>query len=181
MGYSQNDLIAVTRETETTEGVVVGGQRTVTYGTAPAIASGGNRTKSGIITGLGAVQGVRAGLRYGDFALPSQLVWGVNDLEIEDVMRDEFPGSEVTLTSISATFANAGTHEDGTAGPTVTASASDFDDLIGLEGAMIETTGAGVATPNKWPRRLKAVKSDGSKFDIWSEYVGGAASAFSEP
>ena len=300
--FSQNDLTQVTREVEVTPGVVVGAARDRVYGTAPAWSPTGATLTSGINTGSGGVKSVRAGLRAADFTLPSELVFGLNDKEWEDVLRDEFPASEglsvgATVTNVSiasgaqtttangsgadttgartrtfrvtigvwtdgthaitfedspdgsswsaiggalltnddapgvinitdntrngqvidlvysgtqphlravktvsgtttgavygvgvievadqvsATFANAGTHEDGTTGPTITAAAGAFSAFANGEGLMMETTGA-AAAPNKRPRMIKAVKSDGTKIDIHPAFVTGGAGEASEP
>lgn len=181
MAFSQNDLVQVTREVEVTPGVVTGGDRTRVYGTAPTYTPGGNTTKSGINTGSGAVKSVRAGLRFADSEVPSELVFGLNHEELADVLRDTWPASEVTATDVSVTFAQAGTHEDGSTGPTIVGTAGDFDDFVGEEGAMMETSGAGVAAANKRPRVIKAVKADGSKIDLDPIYTAGGAGEISEP
>lgn len=183
MAFSQNDLIQVTREVEVTPGVVTGGDRDRVYGTAPSLAPGGNTTKSGINTGSGAVKSVRAGLRFADSSVPSELVFGLNHAELEDVLRDTFPVAEVTATG-GADFAQAGTHEDGSTGPTITAGATtpvDFTDFVGEEGAMLEVSGAGVNAANKRPRAIKAVKSDGTKIDLEPQYTTGSVGEISEP
>lgn len=180
MAFSQNDLIQVTREVEVTPGVVTGGDRTRVYGTAPTYSPGGNTTKSGINTGSGAVKSVRAGLRFADAEVPSELVFGLNHAELEDVLRDTFPASEVSATA-TVTFAQAGTHEDGSTGPTITGTAADFDDFIGEEGAMLETSGVALDPANRRPRVIKAVKADGSKIDIDPIYTAGSVGEISEP
>lgn len=178
--FSQNDLVQVTREIEVTPGTVVGGARTRVYGTAPTWTPGGSSNASGINTGSGGIQGVRAALRYADAEIPSQLVFGLNDLEFEDTLRDEYRGSEHTV-SANLTFDQTGTHEDGSAGPVITAAPGTFidvyddpDDFVGL---MMEVSGAAVHADNKWPRVIKAVKADGSKIDVEPLYCS-AVSGF---
>jgi hypothetical protein len=180
--FSQNDLVQVSRELEVTPGVVVGAGRTRVYGTAPTWTPGGNSNASGINTGSGGVQAVRAALRFANVEIPSQLVFGLNDLEMEDVLRDTFPVAEVTVTG-SLTFDQTGTHEDGSTGPVITATAGTFDDIFDADhvGAMMEISGSGLNAANKWPRVIKAVKADGSKIDIDPLYTTGASGQFREP
>lgn len=175
MAFSQNDLVQVTREIETTEGEVIGGARVRTYGLAPTYKADGNTTKSGINTGSGGTRGIRAGLRFADVDLPSELVFELNHPEFEDVLRDEFPASPIK-TSVTATYAPAGTHEDGSTGATVTGSAGDFDDFVGEEGAIVEASGPTEAL-NQNAHVLKAVSSDGSKIDFYGQVATEAAIA----
>lgn len=183
--FSQNDLVQVTREIETTEGVVDGGARTRVYGTGAAPAPGGEKITSPLITGLGAIQSVRPGLRFSDFSIPSVLVFGLNDLEVEDFMREAFPAA-LKVTDGTVDFNNAGTHLDGSTGPTIVdpAVAGPFlfaDWYQAAEGAMVEVSGAGPAAPNKWPRMIKAVKSDGKQIDLDPAFITGGAGEFGEP
>lgn len=310
MSVSQSDLVIVTREVETTPGVVVGGARTRVYGAAPTWDPIGEVNTSGITTGDAGIKSVRAGLRAADFSLPSELIFGLNRAELEDFFRDTYPVSELTahdantsgaslasatydattngtgvnvtnaatvtfnvtlgtwtdgthvisfedspdgsswtacgagdlqevtdagnifggtsititdnsdesataairyiggqphvraittvtgspatgavysvsvaetFTGATLTFAQNGTHEDGSTGPTITGAADLFDDFIGYEGAMLRIAGSAVAAPNRWPRRIKAIKADGTKLDLMPEYTTGDASAFGEP
>lgn len=114
--FSQNDLTQVTRETETTPGTVIGGARDRVYGTAPAWSPTGATLTSGINTGSGGVKSVRAGLRAADVTIPSELVFGLNDPEWEDILRDEFPAEEafsVGATTTTASIASAAQTADG--------------------------------------------------------------------
>ena len=185
MAFSQNDLIKVTREVEVTPGVVTGGDRNRVYGTAPSYTPGGNTITSGINTGDGGVKSVRAGLRFADADIPSELVFGLNHAELEDVMRDTFPASEAKATDINATWNNAGTQTDGTTtGPIITAAAGSFNDLLDCAGAMLETTDpntSGVSAANLRPRAILAIAADGSQIDLHPRYVAGAGGAISEP
>lgn len=184
MPFSQNDLIRVTREVEVTEGIVVGGARDRVYGTAITFNPGGNALKSGLNTGRGGVHSVRAGLRFADADHPSELAYLLHHAEIEDFMRNTFPGAAEEATGVSATWNNAGTHVDGSTGPTITAGAGAFNNLLGKEGLILETsdpTPSGVSAANLRPRAIKAVKSDGTQIDIHPRYVAGSVGQISEP
>lgn len=180
MSFAQSSLVVVTREVEVTPGVVVGGDRDRVYATTPQVTPIGQLITSPITAGLGGVQSVRAGLRAADIMVDSALVYGLNDEEVADFMRDTWP-SPVSATGVSVTFANAGTHDDGTTGPTIEGAANDFDDFIGAEGCILLVAGGGVAAPNKWPRMIKKVHADGSQIDLDPYYVTGSASSFGEP
>jgi hypothetical protein len=177
--FSQNDLVIVTRENEVTPGVIVGGSRYRVYGTAPTWTPGGNSNTSGINTGSGGVQSVRAALRYANAEIPSQLVWGLNDFEFEDVLRDTWQGSELSIAG-TFDFDQTGTHEDGSTGPVITAAAGTFDDLYALDyaGLMMEISGVAIHADNKWPRAVKDVKADGTKIDVEPAYASALAGAF---
>jgi hypothetical protein len=185
MPFSQNDLVAVTREVETTPGTVVGGARSRVYGTAPSWTPGGNTIKSGINTGDGGVKSVRAGLRFADADVPSELVFGLNREELADFLRMAWPVSRAKVSAVQVTFNNAGTHEDGSTGPVILAVASPndaFSPLVGMDGAMLEVSGAGVVNAaNKRPRAIKNVWSDGSQIDLEPLYVTGSVGQISEP
>jgi hypothetical protein len=180
--FSQNDLVVVTREDEVTRGVVVGGSRFRVYGTAPTWAPEGNTLTSGTNTGDGGIKSVRAGLRAASVTIPAELIFRANDREWQDVLRDTYPSSEVTVAG-NVTFAQAGTHEDGTTGPVITATAGTFDDMVdaGVEGCMLEISGGSVSAANKRPRAIKALKPDGSKIDLDPLYTSGASGQISEP
>lgn len=180
--FSQNDLVAVTREDEVTPGVVVGGSRYRAYGTAPTWAPSGSTNTSGINTGSGGIQSVRPGLRAAMVDFPSQLVFGLNDKEFEDFTRDQFQVAELTIAG-SFGFNQAGTHVDGTTGPVITATAGTFADLFttgDYHGLMMEVSGAAINAANKWPRAIKDVKADGSQVDIIPAYASALAGAFRE-
>ncbi len=182
MPFSQNDLVKVTREIEVTPGVVVGSNRTRVFGTAPTYTPGGETIKSEINTGDAGIKCVRAGLRFADSEIPSELVYKLNHEEMEDVLRDTFPGSEA-IAAVSASWLQVGTHIDTTAGPTIVATTpGDFTPLIGMEGAMLETTdpaASGVDPANLRPRVIKAVDSD--QIDIEPLYTTGLVGQISEP
>jgi hypothetical protein len=180
--FSQNDLVVVTRENEVTPGVVVGGSRYRVYGTAPSWTPGGNSNTSGINTGDGGEHSHRAALRFGDAEVPSQLVFGLNDFEFEDQLRDTWQADELTISG-SFTFNQGGTHVDGSTGPVITATAGTFDDLFAtaeFAGLMMEISGVAINAANKWPRAVKDVKPDGSQIDIEPVYASALAGAFRE-
>jgi hypothetical protein len=181
--FSQNDLVQVTREVEVTPGVVTGGARSRVYGTAPTLTPGGNTLTSGINTGDGGVKSVRAGLRFADAEVPSELVFGLNHEELADCLRDTWPVAEAKTAELAdLTFAQAGTHEDGSTGPTITSiTANAFDNLLDMAGCMLEITGAGINAANKRPRVIKAVKADGLKIDIDPRYTAGSVGEIGEP
>lgn len=181
MPLAQNDCVVVTREVEVTEGVVVGGDRLRVYGTAPTWAPGSNEITSGINTGDGGVKSVRAGLRFADASIPSELIYRLNIEEMLDVLRTTEPGSEASLSSISSSWDQAGTQLSTATGPTITATTpGDYTPLIGLEGGMLETTDVGGIDPaNARPRRIIAV--DANQIDVDPLYTTGTVGQISEP
>ena len=95
--FSQNDLVTVTREIEVTPGVIVGAGRYRVYGTAPTFTPAGTTNVSGVNTGVGGIQGIRPGVRSATVDIPSELVFRMNDLELEDFLRDTWTASEITI------------------------------------------------------------------------------------
>lgn len=177
--FSQNDLVEVTREVEVTPGVPVGGDRDRVYGTTPSYTPGSTILTSGINTGKGVVMCVRLGKRWSDSDVPSELVFQLNALEQEDFFRQLWPVAEAKDAAVLATWLQAGTHLDGTTGPTIS---GIFTNLLGQEGCMLVTTDpgpSGVSAPNLRDRAIKAVSA--SQIDIEPLYTTGAPAAVGEP
>lgn len=177
--FSQNDPIVVTREVEVIPGVPTGGARIRVYGSAPSYTPGSTILTSEVNSGTGVVMCVRLGKRWADADVPSQLFFQMNALEEEDFMRETWPVTEAKDAAVAATWLQAGTHLDGTTGPTISGS---FTNLVGAEGCMLVTTDpgpSGVSAPNLRERAIKAV--DGSQIDIEPLYTTGAPAAVGEP
>jgi hypothetical protein len=179
--YAQNDLVQITRKVEVTAGTPVAGARDATYFANATFTSESQEYKSTLVTGFGAIHDVRLGMRSGNASLQGLLIYALNKAEIEDQMRSTF-SAVVSAGPVNATFDNTGTHIDASAGPTIVAAATTFDDFIGAEGALLFVSGAGVAGPNKnWARAIKAIKPDGSQIDLEPLYVTGTGGTINEP
>lgn len=181
MSFSQNDLVQVTREVETTAGTVDGGARDRVYSRGITWTPEGQNNQSNINTGEAEIQDQQSALRAASLSVPSSLVFGLNDAELEDVLRDTFAGSETEVLAEAVTFAQSGTHLDGSTGPTITADAgTPFSAWVGeVEGCVLEVSGAGVDAANARPRAIKAVS--GGQIDLVPEWTEGGAGEFGEP
>lgn len=184
--FSQNDLIITTRAQETTPGVVAGGARSRVYGTAPTWAAAGNTITSGTRTGDGGEKSQRAGLRSASVSIPAELIFGANDSEWQDALRDTLPASELLVSAATVSFNQTGTQLDGSTGPVITAASGTFANLYdsgsgAALGCMLEIVGSPVSAANKRPRPIKAIKSDGTQIDLDPLYTTGATGEVSEP
>lgn len=179
---AQNDSQRLTRLIEVTPGVVATSARRRVYNTGASMTPEGGENKSNLISGAGYDLDVRAGLRAAGVEIPSELVYLLNDLELEDVLRATY-NTEVTPISATFTIDNAGTHEDGTTGPTITATAGTFDDILAedYKGIFFNLTGAALHANNRGDRVIKFIKADGSKLDVEAAYVSGTAGQFGGP
>lgn len=179
---SQNDNIVVAKAYEATPGEVSAGPWQRVYGTAIDYSEGGSDHESGMNTGRGYRSDVQQGNRFGDVTCPTELVYGVNDSEIEDFMRSTL-SADLKVEDVSVDFEPAGTQLDGSTGPIIRATTpgefatfNDEGDLV-IQ-AVLEVTGAANEANNR-PRPIKDLDAD--QIDLDPQYVGGAVGEFGEP
>ncbi len=180
---AQNDSQRLTRLIEVTPGVVATSARGRVYNTGASMTAEGGENKSNLISGAGYDLDVRAGLRAAGVEIPSELVYLLNDKELEDVLRSTYI-AEVAPVSTTFTFDQTGAHEDGSVGPTVVAAAGSFNAILAtadFKGIFFNLTGAALHAQNRGDRVIKDIAADGSKIDVDPAYGSGTAGLFGGP